>query len=187
MYIRSLVKKLNKMKDVDRVIYMPSEMVGSLESPEFIPFISEHPNSVLIIEDADVALTSRKQNGSIVKTILQLTDGILADCLRLKIIATFNCDLKQIDGALLRKGRLQYRHEFRHLSRPEALALAESCKIPLTEFDKPEFADKKDWTLAEIYNIREDFHWDNNSNVVKKIGFNTHKAEPKYGIQPPQD
>jgi ATP-dependent 26S proteasome regulatory subunit len=168
MYIRHIIKKLNKSGKVGEIIYMPSEMVGAIESPDFIPFIQDYQDSILVIEDADIALESRKNHGSIVKTILQLTDGILADCLRLKIIATFNCELAKIDEALLRKGRLQVRHEFRYLTRTEALKLAHSLKLDLAIFDTEEYARKQDWTLAEIYNIHTDFYWDRKK---KKLGF----------------
>jgi hypothetical protein len=168
MWIRNLIRKINSMNFDGEVIYMPSEMVGSLESPAFIPFISQHPDSILVIEDADIALQSRKNHGSIVKTILNMTDGILADCLRLKIIATFNCALNEIDTALLRKGRLTHRHEFKPLNREQAIALGEWLKIPVELFDKDEYRNKKDWTLAEIYNISIDFHWEKNQ---KRMGF----------------
>ena len=168
MYIRNLIKRLNKIDEVNDVIYMSSEMIAALESPDFLPFIQEYKDSVLVIEDADIALESRKSHGSIVKTVLQLTDGILADCLRLKIIATFNCDLSQIDSALLRKGRLQYRHEFRYLNREEAAKLMVSLKLDPAMMDSEENRSKDNWTLAEIYNIKEDFHWDKKQ---KKIGF----------------
>ena len=159
---------MHKSQKFGSVIYMPSEMVAALESPDFIPFIQDYQDSVLVIEDADNALESRKNHGSIVKTVLQLTDGILADCLRLKIIATFNCELSKIDEALLRKGRLQIRHEFRYLNRDEAIKLAISLKINPDIFDSDDYRNKKDWTLAEIYNIHTDFHWEKKQ---KKLGF----------------
>lgn len=168
MLIRNLIKRLNKTDKVNDVIYMPSEMIAALEGPDFIPFIQDYKDSVLVIEDADIALESRKSHGSIVKTVLQLTDGILADCLRLKIIATFNCDLSKIDEALLRKGRLQYRHEFRYLTRDEAIKLAVSLKLDVKLFETEENIKKDQWTLAEIYNIKQDFHWDKKKN---KLGF----------------
>lgn len=168
MFIRHMIKRLNKSGKVGEIIYMPSEMVSSLESPDFIPFIQNYQESILVIEDGDIALESRKSHGSIVKTILQLTDGILADCLRLKIIVTFNCELSKIDEALLRKGRLQIRHEFRFLTRTEAIELAKYLKIDTKVFDNEENRTKKDWTLAEIYNIHTDFYWDKQQ---KKLGF----------------
>jgi hypothetical protein len=169
MYIRNLIKRLNKLESANEVIYMSSEMIASLESPDFLPFIQNYKDSVLVIEDADIALESRKSHGSIVKTVLQLTDGILADCLRLKIIATFNCELSQIDEALLRKGRLQYRHEFRHLTKDEAVKLGASLKLGEELFNTDEYKNKGDWTLAEIYNIKQDFHWDRKKS---RMGFN---------------
>ena len=167
-YLKNLICRLNKTKKINNVIYMPSEMIGQLESPSFIPFIQDYPDSVLIIEDADIALQSRKTSGLIVKTLLQLTDGILADCLRLKIIATFNCDLEQIDTALLRKGRLQYRHEFKTINRSNAILLAEKLKYDITLFDNDTNKNKTEWVLSDIYNIEQNFSWEKEN---KKIGF----------------
>lgn len=168
IWLRHLIGKLNKTNKVQDVIYMPSEMVKMIETPSFIPFIQQYQDSVLIIEDADIALQSRKQYGSIVNTLLNLTDGILADCLRLKIVATFNCELDKIDSALLRKGRLVFRHEFKPIPRSQAIKLAEWLKIDITVFNSDSYKNKDEWTLAEVYNIHENFHWEKSN---KKLGF----------------
>ena len=47
---------------------------------------------------------------------LNLTDGLLGESLGIQIIATFNTDVKNIDKALLRKGRLSTIYEFKNLS-----------------------------------------------------------------------
>ena len=68
----------------------------------------KHKNSVLVIEDAERVISDRQGHGSSagVSNILNLTDGILGDCLNIQIIATFNMARERIDSALLRKGRL---------------------------------------------------------------------------------
>lgn len=165
--IRSIIAEVNeRFNDSDnedaRIIYLPSEMVKLLEEPTFIPFISQYPGSVLVIEDADIALQSREQYGRIVQTVLNLTDGILSDCLQIKIIATFNCALDKIDKALLRKGRLQLRHEFLNLDQERAIKLAESLGL-----DPTPLKDKESWSLADVYNLDKD----PTPLVKKKTGF----------------
>jgi hypothetical protein len=156
MVIRKIIAEVNNIMCKNesfsaKVIYLPSEMVKLLEDPSFIPFISKYPGSLLVIEDADVALQSREQYGHIVQTVLNLTDGILSDCLRIKILCTFNCSLDKIDKALLRKGRLTLRHEFEELSEESAIKLAKHLKKDVTKI-----VGKRTWTLTDIYNIDQD-------------------------------
>lgn len=167
MLTRKIIAEVNELLNDDddaRIIYLPSEMVKLLEDPSFIPFISDYPGSILVIEDADVALQSREQYGQIVQTVLNLTDGILSDCLKIKILATFNCNLDKIDTALLRKGRLQLRHEFLNVPQDRAIELAKKLNL-----DSELLLQKSDWSLADIYNLDK-----NPEPLIKKkakIGF----------------
>ena len=72
-----------------------------------------------------------------------MTDGLLNDMLNLQIICTFNVDLKKLDSALLRPGRLIARKEFKPLSVIDANRLAQRLGI------KHHF--KKATKLNEIY------------------------------------
>ena len=92
-----------------------------------------------------------------------MCDGLLSDVFNIKIIATFNEDIRKVDSALLRKGRLVYRYEFKELSIEKTNALFKSLKIDYIS-DKP-------MTVADIFN----FEKDNGSEEQekKKIGFNT--------------
>lgn len=84
------------------------------------------PNSVLILEDADTALIKRSgDNSSAVSTLLNLTDGFMADFLSPIVICTFNTPLSDIDSALLRTGRLRGICEFKPLRVEAANALSE--------------------------------------------------------------
>ncbi len=93
-------------------------MAEMLSEPSFIPFLMDHRNSILIIEDAERVISDREGNGSPagVSNILNLTDGILGDCLNIQVIATFNMKKEKIDQALLRKGRLIAEHKFEKIS-----------------------------------------------------------------------
>ena len=89
--------------------------------------------------------------------LLNITDGVIADVLGIKLICTFNTSLAKIDKALLRKGRLSLKYEFKKLTKDKvANILGHSVD--------------KDMSLAEIYNIEEEN--DFSKKIQKKIGFN---------------
>jgi hypothetical protein len=139
-YIRYLTKKVNK-----RMIFLSPEVSQYISSPDFITILSEYPNSVIIIEDAENVIKTRKSGGSsAISNLLNLTDGLLADCLKIQLICSFNTDVSQIDNALLRKGRLIAMYEFNELEKQKAAELAMSLEKPF-----PIIADT---ILADIFN-----------------------------------
>jgi len=83
-----------------------------------------------------------------VSNILNMTDGVLGDCLNIQIIATLNTTREKLDTALLRKGRLIAEHEFKALTEDEASKVFKSIGID-KKVDKP-------LTLTEIYNHEEE-------------------------------
>jgi hypothetical protein len=124
--------------------------------------MADYPNSILIIEDAEEAIKSRKQGGTTVDKLLNLSDGIISDFLGTQIICTFNNDLADIDEALLRKGRLILKHEFTKLNTEQAQKLSD--KLGYTSIiNNP-------MTLTEIYNQNDKFTEDKKESKVK-IGF----------------
>ena len=138
-------------------------MISALSSPSFLPFIMKYRNSVLLIEDCEEIIFSRDagnhQNTAIVN-LLNLGDGLLADALCIKVICTFNTDLKNIDKALLRKGRLLARYEFRELelSKAQNLSKKMGCSKPIL---KPAL-------LSDIYNWNKENYA---GKPIAKIGF----------------
>jgi len=157
-YIRNLMNTVNK-----RFIFLPLDMMDAISNPNFLPFISQYRNSVLVLEDCETLIKPRdggRVDNALVN-LLNLGDGLLSDALAIKIICTFNADLKQIDQAILRKGRLIARYEFKELKLEKAKALASKLGLK-SKIEKP-------LTLAEIYNTGEkDF---SNMNNGGKIGF----------------
>ena len=111
-FIKSLIRKNEGIK----FIYMPNQMFSQLEAPSFINFFANHQDSIIVIEDAEALLTERKEGNTSISTLLNLTDGMLGEALRIKVICTFNCDISQIDSALKRKGRLKFSYDFKELS-----------------------------------------------------------------------
>ena len=155
-YIRYLTKKVNK-----KLIFLSPEVSQQISSPEFISTLSEYPNSIIVIEDAENVIKTRRSGGSsAISNLLNLTDGLLADCLKIQLICSFNTDVSQIDKALLRKGRLIAMYEFNELKQNKAadLALSLGKHYPIN----------CDTILADIFN-QEDNGVRAESNA--KIGF----------------
>jgi Cdc6-like AAA superfamily ATPase len=159
----SYIKHLTTLvKDKD-ILFIPPSMAEMLSEPTIIPFLMDHKNSILIIEDAERVISDREGNGSPagVSNILNLTDGILGDCLNIQVIATFNMKREKIDQALLRKGRLIAEHKF------EKLSVDETNKL-LKHLEKNQEVEEG-MVLADIYNIDTEVY--KTSNKGNKIGF----------------
>lgn len=157
-YLRHIMTKINR-----RFIFLPVNLMDAISSPNFLPFISRYKDSVLILEDCEDLLVPRSQkngNSSSLANLLNLGDGLLSDALSLKIICTFNTELKNIDQAILRKGRLVARYEFKELETEKAQKISERLGQE-RKITKP-------MTLADIYN---DSPKDFVTILKKKIGF----------------
>ena len=157
-YIRHLINLGKK-----RMIYMSGDLVDKLSDPSFITFIRQQKNSIFIVEDCEELLSSRnggnRMNAGLVN-ILNISDGLLSDELCIKFICTFNAPLKDIDEALLRKGRLAARYEFKDLTTDKVNQLIKEESLDIPEQTHP-------MTLAEIYNYEGmDF-----SQGRKRVGF----------------
>jgi hypothetical protein len=159
MYIRHLIATLCENRTV---VYLPNQLINCITDPGFIPLMAEYSGAILVIEDADEAIKSRKTGGGTVDKLLNLADGILSDFLGMQIICTFNNDISTIDDALLRKGRLIIKHEFGKLEIEAAQKLSDKLGFKTTIEDP--------MTLAEIYN-QEDALSDIESNERTQIGF----------------
>ena len=103
---------------------------------------------MLIIEDAERLITQRTSGSdSPVASLLNISDGLLSDFLNVQVICTFNCPVSMVDEALLRKGRLIARYEFRKLSPDKTQTL--SAKIG------NKTGIRQSLTLAEIFNYSD--------------------------------
>lgn len=140
-YIRYLINKLKK-----KIIYVPPNLTNSISDPELVKFFLKHPNSILIIEDAENVLIKRSAGSSqAIANILNLSDGLLSDCINMQIVATFNTSVLNIDEAIMRKGRLIAKYEFTELEIERAEKLGKKLGIKI----------EGEHTLADIYNAQE--------------------------------
>ncbi len=145
-YIRYLCGQIDK-----EIIFLPPFLAENIASPDFIKFLLEHRNSILVIEDAEKVVLDRDSNSSnrqSVANLLNMTDGLLSDCLSIQIIATFNTSRELIDKALLRKGRLIAEWKF------DKLPIEDSSKL-LKQLGKDQVATEP-MSLTDIYNMDEE-------------------------------
>jgi len=157
-YLRHLISNIER-----KFIYYPLNMIEALSSPEFLPFISRQPNSVLILEDCESLLVHRENgfnNASALSNLLNLGDGLLSDALSVNVICTFNAGTKKIDDAILRKGRLLARYEFKELEVSKTQVLAQKIGKNV-KIERP-------MTVSDIYNLDEKSF---ENTPAKLIGF----------------
>jgi hypothetical protein len=154
-YLTTLIKK--------KMFFVPVNIFPRLNDPDFMSFLYENTNSVMIIEDAERLIIDRGLSDyDAVSSILNLSDGLLSDCLNIQLICSFNTDLHKIDPALLRKGRLISRYYFTELETEKAKKLA-------TQLGMKKIINQP-ITLADLFS-EEDGEDLNIGPVQKKIGF----------------
>jgi SpoVK/Ycf46/Vps4 family AAA+-type ATPase len=160
-YLRHLIGELKK-----KVLFVSPSVAGNLMNPEFIDLLIDNPNAILIIEDAENIMMDRKYNSdSSVSNLLNLSDGLLSDCLSVQIICTFNSSLNLIDSALMRKGRLIAKYEFGKLGAEKSHLLSKHLGFD-TIITQP-------MTIAEIANQNDVQH---DVKKVEVVGFRRKEA-----------
>ena len=131
----------------------------------FIDFIASEKNDTLIIEDADVMLTSRSKDKNVMMSrFLNVSEGLIK-IKNKKIIFTTNISqLTNVDEALLRPGRCFSTVEFRNLTSDEARIAALSADLPMQAWTS-----KQSWPLSEMFNVKTKLVTANHKQ--HKIGF----------------
>jgi hypothetical protein len=133
-----------------RFYFVPVDNFGLLSSGSLTEFWkSEQRNfstasKVLVLEDSETLLSERGlEKVSPVAALLNLTDGLMTQFIRLHLVCTLNCKSEDVDPALLRPGRLRFFRNFERIPRDRANRLAEHYGFTLP--------DRADFTLAEIF------------------------------------
>jgi hypothetical protein len=151
-FIRHLVHVLRASH---RFYFLPSYEYPRVGNGALIEFFHEeqddHPNLqfVIAMEDAEAVLMPRKiDTGFSVSALLNLADGLLGEGLNLQFICTVNCEIEELDAAIVRPGRLRTARDFRLLTHSEAIELAEYRGLPVPH-------QRREYSLAEIYNPDE--------------------------------
>ena len=156
-YIRHLISAVPK-----EYIIVPNSIAQRLGDPDLTTFITDHTDSVFILEDCEQLLEDREENqfNNAIATILNMADGLLSDIVNIKFICTFNAPITKIDPALLRKGRCVAKYRFDKLNAEKVRVLNEKYNLGHKEI--------KAMTLAEVYNPDKP---DYTEKEEKKIGF----------------
>lgn len=151
-FIRNFIDRYN----YDAIITYDENVM--MQDSFLIDFMTDSDKNLLIIEDADILIGSRKDDGNkVMSKLLNVSDGLIKIPTKKIIFSTNLKDPNQIDEALTRKGRCFGVQRFRTLTPKEARIVAEDANRP---FDNS----KLEYTLADIFN---------GSTVVekKKFGF----------------
>lgn len=156
-YIKYLIHQQKK-----DVIFLSPKMAGNLDDLALTEFLLDNQNCVLVIEDAEELILSRdNHHNSKLSFLLNLTDGLLGESLGIQIIATFNTDLKNIDKALLRKGRLTSIYDFEPLTVEKSNRLLKGLGHDIN-ITNP-------LVLADIFNFEIDTNYQ--PKIRKAVGF----------------
>jgi hypothetical protein len=163
------------LADTHRFYFLPVDNFGLLGTGSLTDFWKteqrEHSAAhiVLVLEDAETLLLERDhESRSPVAAILNLTDGLMTEFIRVHLVCTLNCKMDDLDPALIRPGRLQTFKSFDRVPRERALKIASHHGFVLP--------DQQDYSLAEIF--ASSSHSKMTSGVVKEkgpVGFSTHR------------
>lgn len=155
-YIRTLVNTCSNLN----FYFLDTSILQYITNTAFIEFVTRTKNAVYILEDCESLLKSRESDfNPLLSTLLNISDGLLGDSLNIKFICTFNTNIKNIDKALLRKGRLKLKYGFKELSVDKVANLFKKLGIQHPAKEMP---------LCDVYNYLEE---NGHSENKKKVGF----------------
>ena len=185
--------------DAANFAFIPPQMVSSISGPSIVKAVKDFSQRsagrplVFVLEDADECLVPRgSDNISSISSILNASEGILGQLMNIRIIATTNADIKKLDSAITRDGRLCARAEVGRLTARHATdVLGGLLGKKYGEFsvdgESPISSEK---TLAEVYKIARSKGWsaksgnksikpiDNSSNNAN-LGFTMPTSDAK--------
>jgi hypothetical protein len=145
-FLRHLTARLAK---THRAFLVPTSHFNMLASPEMPVFWAGQNyrsslTNLVILEDAEALLGKRRgSNDDQVSNLLNFSDGMMGDCMKVQIVTTVNAPLEKLDPAITRRGRMLGYRQFRRLTRAEALRLSTAKNLTLGDGDE--------FSLADIY------------------------------------
>lgn len=152
-FIREMIRWKNQQKQ-DNIIV--ADTTDVLTSPGLIPCLHDlDDGSWFITEDQQVMLERRESGNSLMSGLLNAVEGITSGNVKF-IISTNILNLKGVDDAIIRPGRLFKALPFRALTPEEA-----NCARAAVNYPPVDFNGRKDVTLAEALN------WENTVEMAK--------------------
>jgi hypothetical protein len=126
----------------------------------FAQFI-EGDKSVMVLEDADMFLKSRKEGNTMMHKFLNVGDGLVTTKNKKMVFSTNLPSISDIDPALVRPGRCYDILKFEELNQTQAEALAKKMDVTIE-------GTREKWSIADVF-------FEQNTNVNKpterKMGF----------------
>ena len=126
----------------------------------FAQFI-EGDKSVMVLEDADMFLKSRKEGNTMMHKFLNVGDGLVTTKNKKMVFSTNLPSISDIDPALVRPGRCYDILKFEELNQTQAEALAKKMNVTIE-------GTREKWSIADVF-------FEQNTNVNKpterKMGF----------------
>lgn len=166
-YLRHVMSAL---QETHRFYFVPVDNFDLLSSGSLAEFWKKEQQAfpsaskVLVLEDAETLLLQRSvDNRAAVSSILNLTDGLMNQYIKLHLICTLNCKPEDLDSALMRPGRLRFFHNFERVPAERARRVAALHGV--------ELADKSDYTLAELFSPATFEQNTKGSQKTRKVGF----------------
>lgn len=122
----------------------------------------ESSASIMVLEDSDAFLKSRADGNTMMHRFLNIGDGLVTSAGKKLVFSTNLPSIRDIDSALVRPGRCFDILTFDNLTQDQAVKLAASYDIELTET-------KNHWSIAEVFNVEKEEQ--KNKQPERKVGF----------------
>lgn len=151
--IKNIYNDLNKVS-----FFIPNNIIEhTILNPDFINFLKNYNNSVIIIDDFELLSDNYTRYNPIINNILQIVDSLISEVVNINILLIFNDENKSIiDDDLLNCNNLLEVLKFDHLDIDESNELSEHLG------NKGKFKNKN--KLLDIIKKK-------NSNNIKRVGF----------------
>ncbi len=156
--VRSILTEMKKR----RAVVCSPPMVFLNDAGKLDNVMSNFKKSLLVFEDIGDLLTMDSSSNHIDAraNLLNVSEGLLSLVADSIILITFNTDIKKIDPAIIRPGRCLANIEVGNLSFEHSQKLVGDIKLS-----------KREYTLAEIYQIKNGEDPNSLNEVKGKMGF----------------
>lgn len=119
--IKSISKKIK-----NNIFFIPNNIIEqTILNPEFIAFLKEHDNSILVIDDFELIIDNYSRYDSVINTIIQMVDSLISEVINVNIILIFNVESQSEIEELIECNNILGFLKFSYLSVYESNQLSE--------------------------------------------------------------
>jgi hypothetical protein len=123
--------KTNSIKNISKIIkndifFIPNNILDqTILNSEFISFLKKYDNSILVIDDFELALDNYSRYDSVINNIIQMVDSLISEVINVNIILIFNTDNQSEIEDLIECNNILGFIKFDYLSADESNQLSE--------------------------------------------------------------